>query len=61
MIAALGSIVTQQASPTANTMRKIKQLLDYAATRPDAAVTYRSSNMVMATHSNASYLSETKS
>ena len=61
MIAALGSIATQQASPTANTMLKIKQLLNYAATHPDAAVTYRSSNMVLAAHSDASYLSETKS
>ena len=30
MLAALGSIVKQQASPTANTMRNIKQLLDLA-------------------------------
>ena len=61
MLAALVSIATQQASPTANTMRKIKQLLNYAATHPDASVTYRSSNMVLAVHSDASYLSETKS
>ena len=61
MLAALGSIATQQASPTENTMRKIKQLLDYAATHPDAAVTYRSSNMVLAAHSEAFYLLETKS
>ena len=61
MLAVLGSIATQQEIPTANTMRKIKQLLDYAATHPDAAVTYRSSNMVLAAHSDASYLSETKS
>ena len=54
MLAALGLIATQQASPTANTMRKIKQLLNYAATHPDAAVTYRSSNMVLAAHSDAS-------
>ena len=40
-------------------MINIKQLLDYDATHPDAAVTYRSSNMVLAAHSNASYLSET--
>ena len=56
MLAALGSIVTQQASPTANSMHKIKQLLDYAATHPYAAVTYRTSNMVLAAHSDASYL-----
>ena len=60
MLAALGSIATQQASPTANTVRKIKQLVDYSATHPDAAVTYRSSNMVLAAHINTSYLSETK-
>ena len=42
-------------------MRNIKQLLDYAATHPDAAVTYRASNMVLAAHSDPSYLSETKS
>ena len=39
-------------------MRKIKQLLDYAVTHPDAAVTYRESNMVLAAHIDASYLSE---
>ena len=60
MLAAMGTIATQQASPTANTMRNIKKLLDYAASHPDAAVTYQSSNMVLAAHSNASYLSETK-
>ena len=46
MLAAPGSIATQQASPTANTMINIKQLLDYDATQPDAAVTYRSSNII---------------
>ena len=56
MLAALGSIATQQAIPTAKTMRKIKQLLDCYATHPDAAVIYWSSNMVLAAHSYASYL-----
>jgi len=60
MLAALGSIATQQATPTENTLKKIKQLLDYAATHPDAAVTYRASDMILAAHSDASYLSETK-
>ena len=60
MLAALGSIATQQSKPTANTMKKVKQLLDYAATHPHAAVTYRASDMVLAAHSDASYLSETK-
>ena len=61
MLAALGSITTEHTSPTANTMRNIKQLPDYAATHPDSVVTYRSSNIVLAAHSDASYLSETKS
>ena len=60
MLSALVLIATQQATPTANNMRKIKQLLDYAATHPDVAVTYHSRNMVLAAHSDASYLSDTK-
>ena len=61
MLATLGSIATQQASPTANTMRNIKQLLDYSTTHPDAVVTYWSGKMVLAAHSDASYLSDTNS
>jgi hypothetical protein len=60
MLTALGSIATQQANPTEHTMQKVKLFLDYAATHPDAIVTYRASNMVLAGHSDASYLSETK-
>ena len=60
MLAALGSLATQQASPTENTMKKVKQFLDYAATHQDAIITYRASDMVIAVHSDASYLSETK-
>ena len=58
MLAALGSLATQQSSPTQNTIKKVKQLLDYAATHPDAIVTYNASDMVLAAHSDASYLSE---
>ena len=39
-------------------MQKVKQLLDYAATRPDAILTYHASDMLVAGHSDASYLSE---
>ncbi len=58
MLTALCSIATQQANPTKNTMLKVKQFLDYAATHPDALVTYQASNRVQAAHSDASYLSE---
>jgi hypothetical protein len=57
-LAALGSLATQQANPIENTMAKVTQFLDYAATHPDAIITYHSSNMVLAGPCNASYLSE---
>eukprot|EP00804_Cyclotella_cryptica_P029413 CCRYP_013352-RA/>CCRYP_013352-RA protein AED:0.16 eAED:0.24 QI:0/0/0/1/0.2/0.16/6/0/1158 len=60
MLPALGSLATQQSAPTQNTMSKIHQFLDYAMTHPDAMITYRASNMILAVHSDASYLSETK-
>jgi hypothetical protein len=41
-------------------MKKIKQFLDYAASQEDAVITYRKSDMVLAIHSDASYLSEPK-
>jgi hypothetical protein len=38
----------------------VHQFLDYAATHPEASVTYKKSNMVLAIHSDASYLSKPK-
>jgi hypothetical protein len=58
MLPALGTLATQQASPTKNTMKKIKQFLDFAAMHSDAVVTYHASNMVLAGHIDASYLSK---
>ena len=60
MLPALGSLATQQSAPTQNTLMKIHQFLDYAMTHPNAIITYRASNMTLAVHSDASYLSETK-
>jgi hypothetical protein len=60
MLTALGSLATQQANPTVNTMIKVRQFLDYAATHPDAIVTNHASNMVLAGHSDALYLLESK-
>ena len=60
MLPALGSIATQQANPTKNTMKNVKHFLDYAASHPDAIITYRASDIVLAAHSDASYLSESK-
>jgi hypothetical protein len=54
------AIATQQASPTDAMMGKIKQLLDFVASQEEAVLTYWASDMVLAVHSNASYLNETK-
>jgi hypothetical protein len=39
-------------------MTKTKQLLDYLATHPDATVRFHASDMILNTHSDASYRSE---
>jgi hypothetical protein len=57
-LTALGSITTQQTNPTTNTTIKVKQFLDYAFTHPNAIMTYQASDMVLAAHSDASYLSK---
>ena len=59
-LCALGYIAVQKDAPTKIIMVKVKQLLDYAATHPDSIVTYNASDMVLAGHRDASYLSETK-
>ncbi len=42
-------------------MAQTKQLLDYLATQDEADLTYNCSDMILAAHSNGSYLSEPKS
>ena len=61
MLKALGYIAAQQYNPKEHMMQKVKQLLDYMATHPDAIITYHASDMVLAGHINALYLSEKKS
>ena len=41
-------------------MRQTLQLLNYLATQEDAVLSYHASDMVLAVHSNASYLSKPK-
>jgi hypothetical protein len=57
----LSSLASQQANPTEKTMELCKQLLDYMAMQEDAILTCHASNMVLAIHSNTSYLSKPKS
>eukprot|EP00956_Cyclotella_meneghiniana_P021659 scaffold39661_cov63-Cyclotella_meneghiniana.AAC.19 len=39
-------------------MAQTMQLLDYLASQEDAVITYNASEMILAAHSDASYLSE---
>jgi hypothetical protein len=55
---ALGSLAVEQSNLMERTMQKCLQFLDYAASQEDAVITYHKSNMVLAIHSDASYLSE---
>ena len=60
MLVAPSAIAAEQEAPTEKTLQKVHQFLDYAATHPETAVTYKASDMVLAIHSDASYLSEPK-
>ena len=41
-------------------LKQTQQLLDYVATQDDAVITYHASEMKLAAHSDASYLSKPK-
>jgi hypothetical protein len=60
MLVALGSLAAVQTKATQLTNTAASQLLDYAATHPDAVVRFCSSPMILSVHSDASYLSEAK-
>jgi hypothetical protein len=54
----ISAIASQSANPTEDTMAQTQQLLDYLATQEEAIITYNKSDMILAVHSDASYLSE---
>jgi hypothetical protein len=60
MRVALNAIPMQQASPTQKTLERVKQLLEYCASQEEVVLTYHASNMVLALHSDAGYLNESK-
>ena len=61
MLPALNTLAETQAAPTKDTLLNIKQLLDYAATNPNAAIKYRASKIHLWVDSNAAYLVAPKS
>ena len=60
MLVILSAVPSSQAAPTEATMEKSKYFLEYAASHPYAILSYSVSDMVVAAHINASYLTEPK-
>jgi hypothetical protein len=58
MLVALGTIAAAQTHGTTMTMDAVVQLLNDAATDPEAGIRYYSSDMILYVHNDASYLSE---
>jgi hypothetical protein len=58
LLIALSSLASMQAAPTEYTMSLVKWLLNYVATQPNTVLVYKKSEMILAIHSDASYLSE---
>ena len=58
MAKTLSSIAGRQAAATENLGEEVKHFMDYCATHPDAVVRFMASDMILALHSDASYLSE---
>ena len=60
LLCTLSTISSQQASATQNMLAAVNHLLDHVATYPSDGITFKASNMILAAHSDASYLSESK-
>ncbi len=60
LLCPISAIASQSSKPTKDKMQQTLQLLDYLAMQEDAVLSYHSSDMVLAVHSDASYLSEPK-
>ena len=58
MIPALSAIVSEYDTPTKNTMKQVKQFLDYTASQEEVIITFNASGMVLAIHYDASYPSK---
>ena len=58
MAATLSSIAGRQSKATTDLDAEVKHFLDYCHTHPNAGVRFVASDMILALHSDASYLSE---
>ncbi len=58
LLATLSSIAARQTNDTTAVVEACQQLLDYIATHPNAGIQYKACDMILAVHTDASYLSE---
>jgi hypothetical protein len=61
LLMTLSTIAHEQTKATENTNLSVNQMLDYCATHPDATIRFRSSDMILNIHSDASYLNAPQS
>ncbi len=58
LLAALSAIAAQQSNGTQAVANACNQLLDYVTTQPNAGLWYHACDMILAVHTDASYLSK---
>ena len=58
ILLALSSITSKQPNTRERMEEKVKQTLNYLATKPDTTIQYYKSKMILNIHSDALYLSE---
>jgi hypothetical protein len=58
LLTALSSIIACQANGTTTVANPCQQLLDYVATHPNAGIRYKACDIILAVHTDSSYLSE---
>jgi hypothetical protein len=58
LLTALSAIAARQSNGTHAVAEACHQLLDYVATHPNAGIRYHACDMILAVHTDASYLSE---
>ena len=60
ILVALRAICAQQAAATKETAAAIEQLMDYVATYPNDGILFRKSDMILAAHTDAGFLNESR-
>eukprot|EP00804_Cyclotella_cryptica_P017078 CCRYP_003320-RA/>CCRYP_003320-RA protein AED:0.28 eAED:0.28 QI:0/0/0/1/0/0/4/0/506 len=60
LLVPLSTVTSQSSAPTTDTLKQTRQLLNYLATQENDVLTYKCSDMKLAIHNDARYLSEPK-